>query len=201
MQLTPTFRPATDTGIDASFFAWGLNEAMGGLLGTMFDSRHQEIIATAARIPGHELSLEHVTVAEKDSQIIGMLSGMSTEAMADATQVVRKCAGIRILRAGLFVLAGWPIFRSISRHALGEWYLQAIAVLPAARGNGVGSKLLAFAEKEAQRCGCNRITLDVAATNTGGIRLYERLGYKRERTSSRAWLLGGVRVHRIFKMV
>ena len=199
--MTPTCRPATNTDIDASFFAWGLNEAMDGFLDTMFGSRHQKIIATAARIPGHELSLDHVTVAEKDGQMIGMLSGMSTEAMADATPALRRCAGLHILRAGLFYLAGWPVFGAMSRHTLGEWYLQAIAVSPATRGSGVGSKLLAFAEKEAQRCGCNRITLDVVSTNTGGIRLYERLGYKREWTSSRAWLFGGVRVHRMSKAV
>jgi ribosomal protein S18 acetylase RimI-like enzyme len=199
--MTLTFRPATDTDIDASYFAWGLNEAMNGFLDTMFGSRRQEIIAAAARVPSHDLSLEHVTVAEIDSQIVGMLSGMSVDVMADIVPALRQCAGIYILRAGLFYLAGWSIFRAMSRHTHAEWYLQAIAVSPEARGSGVGTKLLAIAEEKAQRRGCDRVTLDVVATNTDGIRLYKRLGYKREWTSSRSWLLGGVHVHRMSKTV
>jgi len=199
--MTLTFRPAADTDTDASFFAWALNEAMHGFLDTMFGSRCRQIIAAASRIQGHDMSLEHVIVAEMDNQIVGMISGMSTEVMADVTPVLRRCAGIRILRAGLYYLAARPIFIGMSRHTLGEWYVQAVAVSRAMRGSGVGSRLLAIAEERAQRCGCNRITLDVDAGNTGGIRLYERLGYKTQWTTPGARLLGGARVHRMSKVV
>lgn len=199
--MKQSFRPATNNDIDASFFAWGLNEAMHGLLDTMFGSRYRVIIAAASRIPGHDMSLEHVTIAEVEGQIIGMLSGMSMEAMADVVPALRQYAGIHILKAGLFYLAGWSVVKAMSRHTLGEWYLQAIAVSPATRGSGVGSKLLTLAEEKAQMCGCSRITLDVDTTNTGGIRLYEQFGYEIEWTTPRAWLLGGTSVHRMSKAI
>ncbi len=194
-------RPAVDSEIDAPFFAWGLNEAMGGGLDLMLGSRCREIIAVASRIPGHDFSLEHVTIAKAGKQAVGIFSGMPTEAMASVAPVLRRCAGVLIVRAALFYLAGWPVLRGMSRHAPGEWYLQAIVVTPSTRGSGAGTRLMALAEDKAQMCGCTRIALDVVATNTGGIRLYERLGYARERTPPRAWLLGGVHVHRMSKAV
>lgn len=199
--MTLTFRPAADTESDAAFFAWGLNEAMDGFLDSMFGRRSREILAAVSRIPGHDLSLEHVILAEADGQAVGMLSGMQTKAMADVTPALRRCAGMRVLRAGLLYLAGRPLFQSMSRHAPGEWYLQVLAVAPEARGAGVGSRLLDVALEQARKCGCDRITLDVVATNAGGIRLYERQGYEKEWTSPRAWLLGGARVHRLSKAV
>ncbi len=199
--MTLILRPAENTDRDAYFFAWGLNEAMDGLLDVMFGSRSRDIIAAASRISGHDLSLEHVIVAEMDCQIVGMFSGMPTEAMADIFPVLRRQAGIRFLRAGLCYCLGWLVFNAMSKHAPREWYLQAIAVSPEMRGSGVGSQLLAAAEEKARLCHCRRIALDAAATNAGGIRLYERLGYQKEWTSWPALLLAGPKVHRMAKPV
>jgi hypothetical protein len=196
-----TVRPAADTDADASAFAWALNEAMDGFLQTLLGSRYPQIIAAASRIPGHEFSLEHVTLAEVDGEVVGMLSGMPTEAMADGTSAIVRYAGLRIVRAAVLVLAGWPVFLAMSRHTAGEWYLQAIAVTPAWRGLGVGSQLLAFADAKARESGCHRIALDVLSTNEPAIRLYERWGCEREWTSLPAWLLGGLRVQRMSKPV
>lgn len=46
-----------------------------------------------------------------------------------------------------------------------------------ARGLGLGTSLMRALEEVGRRRGCARITLEVAATNEGAIRLYRRLGY------------------------
>ena len=57
-------------------------------------------------------------------------------------------------------------------------YLQTIAVAPDARGTGLGTALLHFAEDRTFRVSPN-VFLCVSDFNTGALRLYERMGYER----------------------
>ncbi|TVS16349.1 MAG: GNAT family N-acetyltransferase [Gammaproteobacteria bacterium] len=57
------------------------------------------------------------------------------------------------------------------------WYLQHLAVVPAARGRGVGERLLANAIERSRQAGYGRIHLDVYAANPA-VRLYERGGFE-----------------------
>ena len=45
------------------------------------------------------------------------------------------------------------------------------------RGRGIGQALLAFAEAEAQRLGCCKLTLEVLSGNTVAMQAYARAGY------------------------
>jgi GNAT superfamily N-acetyltransferase len=58
-------------------------------------------------------------------------------------------------------------------------YVRGMAVLPAARGRGLGQLLLGHAEKYARAKGCNRLFLSSTPFLTEAIRLYERSGYVR----------------------
>lgn len=62
----------------------------------------------------------------------------------------------------------------------GNCHLVSTAVKPEERGQGIGSKLFEASEKFARDRGARRVELEVFATNTGAIRLYERLGYEVE---------------------
>jgi aminoglycoside 6'-N-acetyltransferase len=53
-----------------------------------------------------------------------------------------------------------------------------LAVAPDWRGRGVGTALMDAAEAWAKAEGAERMILDLAANNTGALRLYERLGYE-----------------------
>ena len=53
-----------------------------------------------------------------------------------------------------------------------------IAVAAYARGGGIGTDLMTFAEQWARDHDCEAMVLDTAAANSGAIRLYERLGYE-----------------------
>ncbi len=66
-------------------------------------------------------------------------------------------------------------FRGNSRIAR----LYSIAVDGRARGRGLGAALLHAVELRARRCGCTLLRLEVRQDNSGAIRLYERLGYRR----------------------
>lgn len=57
--------------------------------------------------------------------------------------------------------------------------LYSLASRPEARGKGVGSALLAAAERTARQRGCTELRLEVRTDNASAIRLYERLGYQR----------------------
>ena len=57
--------------------------------------------------------------------------------------------------------------------------LYSLASRPEARGNGVGSAMLAAVERGARRRGCHELRLEVRVDNIVAMRLYERLGYRR----------------------
>jgi len=61
----------------------------------------------------------------------------------------------------------------------GEAYVDSIAVLPQARGMGVGTKLMAWCEEMARTKGADRLSLAVINGNPA-IGLYEKLGYKQK---------------------
>jgi ribosomal protein S18 acetylase RimI-like enzyme len=55
--------------------------------------------------------------------------------------------------------------------------LYSIATAPAARGQGLGARLLAAAERAARRQGCDCMQLEVAEDNARAIQLYQDSGY------------------------
>jgi ribosomal-protein-alanine acetyltransferase len=57
--------------------------------------------------------------------------------------------------------------------------IYSLAVTEAARGLGVGRKLMARAEREARKRGCSKIHLEVRADNVPAMRLYEKLGFEK----------------------
>jgi [ribosomal protein S18]-alanine N-acetyltransferase len=66
------------------------------------------------------------------------------------------------------------LFRSSSRVAR----LYSIAVDPAAAGRGIGTLLLASAERTALRRGCDRLRLEVHEQNAAAISRYRKSGYQ-----------------------
>jgi ribosomal-protein-alanine N-acetyltransferase len=55
--------------------------------------------------------------------------------------------------------------------------IYSVIVDPAARGMGLGAKLVTTAEAEARRLGLARMSLEVRADNTAARAMYARLGY------------------------
>lgn len=59
-----------------------------------------------------------------------------------------------------------------------EAELVSIAVAPGERRQGVGEALLLATVRRLRRAGCATCRLSVRTTNTGAIRLYEKLGFR-----------------------
>jgi len=64
----------------------------------------------------------------------------------------------------------------------GALYIEALAVRADCRGRGIGTKLLEQSIAMARERGLREVCLDVADTNTGARRLYERMGFIAWRT-------------------
>jgi ribosomal protein S18 acetylase RimI-like enzyme len=60
------------------------------------------------------------------------------------------------------------------------WFLEDLYVDPAARGQGVATALLSYAEAFARDTGAERLTLATAHDNLAAQHIYEKLGYVRE---------------------
>lgn len=59
----------------------------------------------------------------------------------------------------------------------GTCHLEQIAVYESARGNGVGKKLMSWADEKARERGCTTIVLEVIGRNTHAKLIYEKAGY------------------------
>ena len=187
-------RPASSA--DAEFLAWGLDEAAGGFFQTLFGRRWRTILTTVMAQPAHAFSFQHVVIAESAGVPVGMCQGFPPGTPSGLTELSRA-AGLAMLRASTIALAGWPVMSALSTHGSDEWYLQAIAVKPEARGLGVGGLLFADAFARAGNAECSDLVLDVEMANVRARALYERLGLHVVSTSHKAVLLGGVRVQRM----
>lgn len=187
-------RPASSA--DAEFLAWGLDEAAGGFFQTLFGGRWRKILTTVMAQSAHAFSFQHVVIAESAGAPVGMCQGFPPGTPSGLTELSRA-AGLAMLRASTIALAGWPVMSALSTHGSDEWYLQAIAVQPEARGLGVGGLLFADAFARAGNAGCRDLVLDVDMANIRARALYERLGLHVVSTSHKAVLLDGVRVQRM----
>ncbi|KOY83830.1 GNAT family N-acetyltransferase [Lysinibacillus macroides] len=58
-----------------------------------------------------------------------------------------------------------------------EAYIDTVCVAPAARGKGIGTLLLQFAEELTQQRGYTKLSLNVETEKEDARRLYERLGF------------------------
>jgi ribosomal protein S18 acetylase RimI-like enzyme len=66
---------------------------------------------------------------------------------------------------------------ALEREAPGTWYINVLAVLPEARGRGLGSTLIGAARERAAEQGARGTSLIVSDANAGARRLYARHGY------------------------
>jgi len=63
-------------------------------------------------------------------------------------------------------------------------WVNYLGVDPAYREKGLGRKMMAAIEEKLLERGCPKLNLQVLADNTGGMKFYERIGYKRDEVVS-----------------
>jgi len=67
--------------------------------------------------------------------------------------------------------------QELENMALGSWYVNVLAVVPAHRGEGLGTRLLDAAHAIAREQGCRTLSIIVSDANADARRLYERTGF------------------------
>jgi ribosomal protein S18 acetylase RimI-like enzyme len=117
----------------------------------------------AARDSGG-FSYRNSVVAEVDGSIAGALVGYPVAAGSAPVDP----ASIPPMFAPLLELENL---------AAGTWYVNAVATFPEARGLGIGSQLMEWAQNRASTLGLRGTSLIVSDANRGACRLYVRLGY------------------------
>jgi ribosomal protein S18 acetylase RimI-like enzyme len=110
-------------------------------------------------------SYRHATVAEIGGKVAGLLLGYRLADPYDAGDVAALPDMVR------------PLVE-LEAKAPGSWYVNALAVFPEHRGKGLGSALLAQAERIARETRCAELSIIVADQNEGAKRLYARTGYR-----------------------
>ena len=115
----------------------------------------------------------HDQIHESDARVIRRwLEGGEPDCaihVARDDDTARTLLGFAVVRMQPDVLNGDP-----SAH------LEALAVAERAEGQGVGSALIASAERAAAKAGAKSMSLHVFETNARAISLYERKGYTAE---------------------
>ncbi|MGM0408756.1 MAG: ribosomal protein S18-alanine N-acetyltransferase [Bacteroidota bacterium] len=83
-----------------------------------------------------------------------------------------------------------------SRKNSRKYRIYSLAIAPEARGQGIGKKLLEYAEQLAKKNHIQKITLEVSEKNESAINLYKKQGYQIEKTragyyadGSPAWIM------------
>ena len=174
-----TLRAAKPTYDEGLAFARYLDEAAEGFFRFMLGRRAGHILATAFVKPGHDLSYENVTFAERGNAIVGMVSGYSAEQHRRSSRMpLKRAAGRFNLRMRIILILFAPLIRIIDTIDDDDYYLQAIAVDKELRGDGVGSVLMDCFEARARESGSIRLSLDVSAKNQVACRFYEHHGMK-----------------------
>lgn len=116
------------------------------------------------------LQPQYIQAAEQDPDFILKII---TESKKDI--LVAQC-GVQLLGFALVLMTHTPPYRCFVPHPYAD--LLDLAVLPAARGKGLGTLLLQAVKSWAKAYGADYLELGALSNNQGAIRLYEREGFR-----------------------
>ncbi len=194
-QHSMALRAANPTFEDGLVCARYADEASEGFMRLMFGRRFAGIIATAFTQPGHDLSYQNVTFAERDNVIVGMILAYTAEQHRGSSfQPLKQAAGRLRLRMRILLILFGPLMRLNDSIADGDFYLQFIAVEKAVRVDGVGSALMDSLEEQARASGSTRLCLDVSTKNEVARPFYERRGWNVEAEWPKLWFMPSLSV-------
>jgi ribosomal protein S18 acetylase RimI-like enzyme len=129
--------------------------------------------------PAHAASYDCCTVAYVNSELVGVVAGFP---VAAGDHLSRRF--IRLTLPKLPPWRWWGTFRHL--RAAGNvaptpppdaYYVDALAVAPRWRRQGIARQLLDVARDQAHHAGLPRLALDTGLQNTGARRLYEAYGF------------------------
>ena len=131
-------------------------------------------------------------VIARERRWFGIVEAPPLEAAAAAVREVLEAGGVHVVAVhATDGVVGWCDVKRFPREGFRHGGWLATGILEAWRGIGLGRRLMAAALDAARARGFERLELDVYATNTRAIALYERMGFVREGVKRRARKLDG----------
>lgn len=176
MRLEPPFRRATKE--DARRIAELFRICSGGVADYVWSTMREDypglsLLDIGERRYAREdttFSYQNCVVAERDGRgVVGMLVAFPMAAEPPAPDEAEEPDA-----------GGEPdVMAPYSRlEAPGSYYVCGIALVPEARGQGLGTALMEIGRAAARERGLPTLSLLVFEQNAGAVRLYERLGYR-----------------------
>ncbi|MCT4776765.1 MULTISPECIES: GNAT family N-acetyltransferase [Exiguobacterium] len=147
-----------------------IHEIAYSLTGTSDQARVLDRLAMWIGQPGNRLSYENIWVAESDAAIAGILIAYHGEQAAMLDEPIKDW-----LRAN-----GQPDELDVETEG-DVLYIDSVAVDAAFGGRGIGTSLIRQAIAHARDMNIPHVTLNVDQTNPAAGRLYERLGFMKEK--------------------
>ena len=176
-QQETVLRAASPTLEEGRQFARYLDTAAEGFFRLWLGRSAVDVLARVFVQPDHDLSYQNVIFAERDRDIVGMVSGYTAEQhRRSSDQLLKRAVGGRNVRFWIVSTIFAPFLRIIDSIDEDDFYLQAIAVDKGARGAGVGGALMNLIEERAVASRSARLVLDVSAENRSARTFYERRG-------------------------
>ncbi|MDO9300859.1 MAG: GNAT family N-acetyltransferase [Anaerolineales bacterium] len=173
-------RPARQN--DAAFIAEMMYLSMGGLADYLFENIRQPVAALmknlVARNTGR-FGFEIAFVAEAEEKPVGALVSCAGARLAalNLSVLPNIFSVMGAIPALNFLWRGYSLPGSVEAEK-DEYYLSNVGVHPSAQGQGIGSRLLAYAEQIARTSRLAKCSLVVGLHNVNAFRLYQRTGYQ-----------------------
>ena len=137
------------------------------------------------RLFGDSVNTGHCFTAIADGKLLGILMFQTADREFFHPKLATAFTRFSPVRALRIVLNLLLLTRTARPD---EFIVDSLAVSPAARGSGIGTRLMDRAEDKARAMGKNTMSLDAIGENAGAIRLYERMGFKTTRVRRSRWL-------------
>jgi ribosomal protein S18 acetylase RimI-like enzyme len=173
-------RPACQN--DSMFIAEIMYLSMGKLADYLFKDNQQPVLTIIKNLVAHNAGRFDsgiAFVAEIDGKPVGglvscegaRLDKLNLAVLPHLFPAMGMMPALRFLWRGYFLPGGREAERD-------EYYVSNVGVHSSAQGQGIGSRLLAYAERSAQSTALMKCALVVGLYNQNALRLYQRLGYQ-----------------------
>jgi ribosomal protein S18 acetylase RimI-like enzyme len=151
------------------------------LFGQEKDHSTLQVLADLYKQKNNRLSHAHAHLAELDGRPVGLLQAFPGTILSRLDRLTGWCLLKIMGLSATFRLARiQSAYGDLKETEADEFYISNLAVFPEFEGQGIGSRLMTFAEDLASASGLQKCSLIVAFGHENARRLYARLGYKVE---------------------
>ncbi|MBX5320247.1 GNAT family N-acetyltransferase [Staphylococcus caprae] len=178
IQVVPA-HPSNKKGGKLTHFA--IDEMAKVILGETSKNRINCQLQKLWKKRGNRFNHDISYVAKEDDRVLGTITCASLVKIEKSmVKTVLEIIKMKKLKALKIIFSNPKKLYSLITMDEGnkdEFHISMLATLPEARGKGVGTRLLNFAEKKAQKEGFNKLSLTVVKDNDKALNLYKKFGF------------------------